>query len=206
MRIAIVADHNGYSLKSQLCTWLAEQGVDIVSVAAPRRGGEEAQHRGWVKGKISMEQYFKQGFYSSGYLVEGVMSNQPFFANYQGTIINASAFNPLQDSPTLLLHNFRAFNYVAGGWRNVFQIRKNLDFRLEGYVFKPFERIVGQDDQRPTLSQDLVKFYLAGTAGLVLHSSVGPISLSTNYYNDKQHQFGALLHVGFLLFQKTSLN
>jgi len=26
MRIAIVADHNGYSLKSQLCTWLAEQG------------------------------------------------------------------------------------------------------------------------------------------------------------------------------------
>ena len=153
-----------------------------------------------------MEQYFKQGFYSSGYLIEGVMSNQPFFSNYQGTIINASAFNPLQDSPTLLLHNFRAFNYVAGGWRNVFQIRKNLDFRLEGYVFKPFERIVSQDDQRPTLSQDLVRFYLAGTAGLVLHSSVGPISLSTNYYNDKQHQFGVLLHVGFLLFQKNSLN
>lgn len=168
--------------------------------------GQESQHRGWVRGKVSMEQYFKRGFYSSGYLIEGVMSNQPFFANYQGTIINASSFSPLQDSPTLLLPNFRAFNYVAGGWRNVFSIRKNLDFRLEGYVFKPFERIVAQQDQRPTLSQDLVKFYLAGTAGLVLHSSVGPISLSTNYYNDKQHQFGALLHVGFLLFQKTSLN
>jgi NTE family protein len=171
-----------------------------------KASGEESQHRGWVRGKVSMEQYFKRGFYSSGYLVEGVMSNQPFFANYQGTIINASAFNPLQDSPTLLLHNFRAFNYVAGGWRNVFQIRKNLDFRLEGYVFKPFERIVAQDDQRPTLSQDLVRFYLAGTAGLVLHSSVGPISLSTNYYNDKQHQFGVLLHVGFLLFHNNSLN
>ncbi|MEI9919252.1 MAG: patatin-like phospholipase family protein [Bacteroidota bacterium] len=168
--------------------------------------GQESQHRGWVRGKVSMEQYFKQGFYSSGYLVEGVISNQPFFANYQGTIINASAFNPLQDSPTLLLPNFRAFNYVAGGWRNVFQIRKNLDFRLEGYVFKPFERIVAQADQSPALSQDLVKFYFAGTAGFVLHSSVGPISLSTNYYNDRQHQFGALLHVGFLLFQKPSLN
>jgi NTE family protein len=167
---------------------------------------QESEHRGWVRGKISMEQYLKRGFYSSGYLLEGVMSNQPFFSNYQGTIINASAFNPLQDSPTLLLPNFRAFNYVAGGWRNVFQIRKNLDFRLEGYVFKPFERIVSQEDQRATLSQDLVKFYLAGTAGLVLHSSVGPISLSTNYYNDKQHQFGALLHVGFLLFQKSSMN
>lgn len=167
---------------------------------------EESHHHAWVRGKVTLEQYFKKGFYSSGYLLEGVISNQPFFANYQGTIINASAFNPLQDSPTLLLENYRAFNYVAGGWRNVFSIRKNLDFRLEGYVFKPFERLVQQDDQRPTLSQDLIKFYLAGTAGLVLHSSVGPISLSLNYYNDRENQFGALLHVGFLLFQKTSLN
>ncbi len=167
---------------------------------------QESKHRGWIRGKVTLEQYFRKGFYSSGYLLEGVLSNQPFFANYQGTIINASSFNPLQDSPTLLLENFRAFNYVAGGWRNVFSIRKNLDFRLEGYVFKPFERLVKQQDQRPALSQDLIRFYLAGTAGLVLHSSVGPISLSVNYYNDKENQLGALLHVGFLLFQKTSLN
>lgn len=167
---------------------------------------EESEHRAWVRGKVTLEQYFKKGFYSSGYLLEGVISNQPFFANYRGTIINASAFNPMQDSPTRLLENFRAFNYVAGGWRNVFSIRKNLDFRLEGYVFKAFERIVPQDDQRPRLSQDIVKFYLAGTAGLVLHSSVGPISLSVNYYNDKENQLSALLHVGFLLFQHTSLN
>jgi NTE family protein len=168
--------------------------------------GIEERHHAWVRGKVTLEQYFKKGFYSSGYLLEGVISNQPFFANYQGTIVNASAFNPMQDSPTLLLENYRAFNYVAGGWRNVFSIRKNLDFRLEGYVFKPFERLVQQDDQRPTLSQDLIKFYLAGTAGLVLHSSVGPISLSVNYYNDRENPVGAILHVGFLLFQKTSLN
>jgi NTE family protein len=170
------------------------------------QNGIEQRHRAWVKGKVSMEQYFRKGFYSSGYLLEGVISNQPFFSNYQGTIINAPAFNPLQDSPTLLLENFRAFNYVAGGWRNVFSIRKNLDFRLEAYVFKPFERLIQQEDQRPALSQDLVKFYFAGTAGLVLHSSVGPISLSVNYYNDRENQLGALLHVGFLLFQKTSMN
>jgi NTE family protein len=166
----------------------------------------EQTHHAWVRGKVTLEQYFKKGFYSSGYLLEGVISNQPFFSNYQGTVINASAFNPMQDSPTLLLENYRAFNYVAGGWRNVFSIRKNLDFRLEGYVFKPFERLVQQDDQRPTLSQNLIKFYLAGTAGLVLHSSVGPISLSVNYYNDRENEIGAILHVGFLLFQKTSLN
>ncbi|MCX8490756.1 MAG: patatin-like phospholipase family protein, partial [Cyclobacteriaceae bacterium] len=89
--------------------------------------------RSWIQGKITLEQYFRVGKYSSGYLVEGVLSNQPVFSNYFGTIINAPAFNPIQDSRTLLLENFRAFNYVAGGWRNVFSLRKSLDLRLEAY-------------------------------------------------------------------------
>jgi NTE family protein len=112
----------------------------------------------------------------------------------------------MQDSPTLILTGFRAFNYAAGGWRNVFTIRKNLDFRLEGYVFKPFAAIVQSHDQLAVLDPEQLKIYTAATAGLVLHSSVGPISLSVNYYDDPNHQLGVLLHVGFLLFHKTSLN
>ncbi len=165
-----------------------------------------ARHRAWVRGKVTLEEYFRKGFYSSGYLLEGVISNQPFLSNYRGTIINAPGFGPLQDSPTLLLENFRAFNYVAGGWRNVFSVRKNLDFRLEGYVFKPFQQLVAQPDQTTAVSENLTRFFFAGTAGLVLHSSVGPISLSVNYYDDRENQLGVLLHVGFLLFHPTSLN
>jgi NTE family protein len=54
-----------------------------------------------------------------GYYLHAKFSNQPVFNNYQGTIINAPGFNPIQDSRTLLLENFRSFNFVAGGWRNV---------------------------------------------------------------------------------------
>ena len=164
-----------------------------------------SQHRAWVRARVIMEQYFKKGIYSSGYYFDAVFSNQPLFSNYQGTIINAPSFNPLQDSRTLLLQNFRAFNYVAGGWRNVFSIRSNLDFRLEGYVFKPYEQIVQGANQEPTLNQDLTRIFFAGSAGLVLHTTVGPVSLCVNYYDDKENQFGALLHVGFLLFNRTSL-
>jgi len=161
---------------------------------------------GWVRAKVSLQQYFRRGIYSSGYLVEGVLSNQPFLSNYMGTIINAPSFDPLQDSPTLLLPNFRAFNYAAGGWRNVFTIHNNVDLRLEGYVFKPFAAIVESHDQLAVLDPEQIKVYAAATAGLVVHSSVGPISLSVNYYSDPKHQLGVLLHVGFLLFHKTSLN
>lgn len=159
----------------------------------------------WLRAKVSVQQYFKKGIYSSGYFVEGVLSNQPFLSNYMGTIINAPAFAPFQDSPTLLLPGFRAFNYAVGGWRNVFTLRNNLDFRLEGYVFKPFAAIVQSHDQLAILDPEQMKIYTAATAGLVLHSSVGPISLSVNYYDDPHHQLGVMLHVGYLLFHKTSL-
>lgn len=167
--------------------------------------GVEGQSRKWWQAKVSLQQYFKKGIYSSGYSVEGVFSNQPLFSSYQATIINAPAFNPLQDSRTLLLERFRAFNYVAGGWQNVFSVRKNLDFRLEGYIFKPFQAIEEEEDQTPKLNSDLTKISIAAMASLVLNSSVGPISLSVNYYDDHQNQLGVLLHVGFLLFNRTSL-
>ena len=155
--------------------------------------------------KVSMEQYFLKGFYSTGYLLEGVLSNQDAFSSYTASIINAPAFFPLQDSRTLLLENFRAFNYVSGGIRNVFHIRKSLDFRLEGYIFKPLESIKEGANQEAKLERNLTDIYFAATAGLVLHSTVGPISLSLNYYDDKENQLGVLLHVGFLLFNKSSM-
>jgi NTE family protein len=168
---------------------------------------ERELHHGWVRAKLTLEQYFKKGFYSSGYLAEGVFSNQPFFSNYMGSLVNAPGFYPIQDSRTFLLQNFRAFNYVAGGWRNVFALRPNLDFRLEAYAFKPFN-VISEDvsSQKAYLNKDLIRIYFAGTASMVLHSTVGPVSLSVNYYDDSENPLGVILHVGFLLFHKTSLD
>lgn len=163
-------------------------------------------NRSWLRAKISLEQYLRRGFYSSGYLLEAVASNQPFFSNYMGTIVNAPAFQPLQDSHTVLLQNFRSFNYLAGGWRNVFTLRNSLDFRLEGYLFKPLEALVPGDNQEAKTDAELTNLFFAGTAGLVLNSTIGPISLSFNYYDDAESQFGVLLHVGFLLSHKSSLD
>lgn len=162
--------------------------------------------RQWIRGTIILEQYFRAGIYSSGYYIHGTLSNQPLFSNYVGTIINAPGFYPLQDSRTLMLENFRSFNFVAGGWRNVFALRNKLDFRLEGYLFKPFESISQGPNQEPILNREIKEIYFAGTAGLVMHSAIGPISLSLNYYDDKQTPWGVLLHIGFLLFNNTSMD
>jgi NTE family protein len=104
-----------------------------------------------------------------------------------------------------MLENFRAFNYVAGGLRNVFSIRNRLEFRLEGYLFKPIEYLTLGNNQEAKTINDFKKVFFAGNAGLVLHSPMGPISLSVNYYDDAENQLGVLLHVGYLLFNKHSV-
>jgi NTE family protein len=60
-------------------------------------------------------------------------------------------------------------------------------------------------NQEASLNKEFTRIFFAGTAGLVLHSTIGPISLSVNFYDDKETPLGVLLHVGFLLYNKTSL-
>ena len=164
-----------------------------------------ARHQ-WFRIKATAEQYFRAGWYRPGYYAQAVFSDQPFFQNYFGTLINAPAFNPIQDSPTLLLENFRAFNYVAAGMRNVFTLRHRLDFRFEAYAFKPIEYLQQGLDQEAVVKENLRNIYFSSTAGLVLHSPMGPISLSVNYYDDRQNRLGVLLHVGYLLYNRHSLD
>jgi NTE family protein len=163
------------------------------------------KHHQWFRLRGTAEQYFGRGKFRTGYYVDGVFSNQPFFENYRGTIINAPGFFPLQDSRTLVLENFRSFNFVAGGIRNVYTIWNKLDFRLEGYLFKPFDYLRQGSSQEPYISRDFESIFFAATSGFVYHSPMGPISLSANYYDDSQNKFGVLLHIGFLLYNKHSM-
>jgi NTE family protein len=160
----------------------------------------------WWRLKVSAEQYFGSSWFRPGYIVEAVFSDQPFFQNYYGTIINTPAFSPLQDSRTLILENFRSFNYVAAGVRNVISFHNKIDFRLEGYLFKPFEYIRPNEDQDAITTDNIKSVFFCGTAGVVYHSPIGPVSLSLNYYDDDRNQVGVLMHIGFLLFNKHSLD
>jgi NTE family protein len=167
--------------------------------------GFNVQKRDYYRIRISLEQYFRKGIYSSGYQFTAVHSNQPAFTNYMGSLVNSPAYYPLADSRTLFLQNFRGLTFVAGGWRNVFTLRKSLDFRLEAYLLKPFDLIVEEPGQRAAVGADFESLFFSGTANLVLHSAIGPVSLSFNYYDDPENQFGVLLHVGYLLFNRTSM-
>jgi NTE family protein len=117
----------------------------------------------------------------------------------------APAFYPLQDSRSLFLEKFRAASYLAGGLKNVYTLKRNLDLRLEAYVFLPYKEIQQEGFQNVDNNKAFSKWHYAGTAGLVYHTPVGPISFSYNLYDDRTKRNGVLLHLGYLIYNKRSL-
>jgi len=167
---------------------------------------ENEKHRAWFSAKLSDENYFfHKGKYTLGYLVEGVVSNQPLFSNYYSTLLVAPAFYPLQDSRSLFLEKFRASTYLAGGLKNIYNIRKNLDLRVEAFLFLPYQEIAQNGFQDVKNSPTFNHIHYAGTAGLVYHTPVGPVSLSYNLYDDPIKRNGVLLHLGYLIYNKRSI-
>lgn len=171
------------------------------------RFSENSDHdRKWFAAKLNAERYFRiSRIYSFGWQVNAAISNQPFLSNYYSSLILSPSFNPLPDSKTIFLANFRAHNFAAGGLKNVFSLNANVDFRLEGYAFLPFREIV-ENDQVAEYRQTFNKMYFAGTAALVYHSPVGPLSLNFNYYDDPRQPWGFYVSLGYLMFNKGSMD
>ncbi len=161
----------------------------------------------WFQLRMTWDNYFDRiGRLKFGFYADVLFSNQPFFANYTASILAAPAFQPLQETKTLLLEKFSAHNYMGAGLKNVFNIRSDFDARLEGYVFQPFQSI----EQNPlTLkaryAEAFSNRYFLATFGLVYHSPVGPISLSVNYYDKNEKPFSVLFHFGYIIFNRKSL-
>lgn len=161
--------------------------------------------RSWFRMKLTKEDYiFNRKAYSFGYLAEAVFSNKPTFSSYKASLLSAPTFYPLADSKSLFLENYRAKSYGAFGLKNVYNLRKNFDFRLEGYVYLPLEKYETDNLQTTSFGKLLANKYYAASAGFVYHTPAGPASISFNQYNDDQKRFGVLFHIGYLLYNKRS--
>lgn len=162
--------------------------------------------RQWFTAKISQENYFfTKKHLSLGYLFEGVLSNKPLFRTYEESVLSSPAFYPLSDSRTLILTNFRAPSYGAGGLKTVVTLQKNLEWRSEAYLFVPLRGIRRDNLEDASYTDILGVRKAAASTGLVYQTFLGPIGLSFNYYDDDQKRYGVIFHAGFLIFNKRAL-
>jgi len=154
----------------------------------------------WLQFKIVYDKYYKQrGVLRMGLYFEGVTSTQPLFNNYTASILAAPAFQPLTESKTLFQPNFRAHTYAALGLKNIISIKNRFDLRIEGYVYQPYQEI---DPGKNDYHEPFLRRYLIGTAALIGHTPIGPMSFSVNYYHEEVEPFSFLFHFGYILFNK----
>lgn len=143
-------------------------------------------------------------YYSLGLHFEGYFSNMPDFSNYFGTIIAAQPFQPLTESITLFQPHLRSTSWLAIGLKNVFKPMKNLQVRLEGYIYQPSFDFFPTEDGEISKSQLFDSRYLVLTAALVYYTKIGPISLNGNYYQNNYPETSLLLNFGYTIFNKNA--
>jgi NTE family protein len=161
----------------------------------------------WIQVKGVADVYLKTSRkFKIGLYAEAAYYSQGFFNNYTSTILTAPAFMPTPESRTLFLTKYRAHKYVAGGLKFIFHPMKNLDVRTEGYIFQPFNSILEDQNRLPYYSQNFLYRHFIAMGALVYHSPAGPVSFSVNYYEAGKESFTYLIHFGYTLFNKKSLD
>jgi NTE family protein len=164
-------------------------------------------YHNWFQFKLSYENYFlRTEKFNLGFLVEGVFTTQDFFHNYTSTMLMSPAYEPLPEMKTWILPNYRTTNYASGGLRTVMTLVRNVDFRIEGYVMIPFREIQMNEDLEALYGNEFKTTHLIASSSLIYQSPLGPVSLSFSYYEHKETPFSLLLNLGYLIFNKRSLD
>jgi len=172
----------------------------------------------WLQFKMVYDTYYKRkGKLRLGFFAEAVYSTQKLFNNYTASILRAPAFQPTPESKTLFLETFRAHMFLAIGHKIILNLKKNIDFRLEGYIFQPYREILKIDDSsllNVKHSKEVFgKRFTIATAAAVYHTPIGPFSLSLNYYYnvpevapEDKIPLTFLFHFGYIIFNRGALD
>jgi NTE family protein len=163
----------------------------------------KSYYHNWFQVRFIYDNYFKtSGFFKLGIYGEATLSNKPVFNNYTSTILSATAFQPIPESQTIFLPQFRAHNYVAAGLKLVFNLYQNLEFRSEGYIFQPFKEIIKTPGNKADYGKEFSnRYYMAG-GSFVYHAAFGPISICLNYYDQADEPFSFNINIGYFIFNK----
>jgi NTE family protein len=160
----------------------------------------------WFQVQIRFDHYIKtSSFYKAGILTELNFSSMPFLSNYISTKSQTQAFQPIPEMQTQFLETYRAHNWAGFGVKNIFSLSEDLDIRLEGYAFQPFQEILQGKNFKPAYGETFARRFFVGTFNTVYNSPLGPISLALNYIDDRDKPWSVMFHFGYILFNRRSL-
>jgi NTE family protein len=136
---------------------------------------------------------------------QAVYNNHPLFANYTATLLSMSESSLVIDAKTYFLPEYRSPQFVSGGFNAIFSIRKDVDFRIDAFVYQPFIQVTENTDGTLQLS----KLFKGGTymasSSIIYHSIVGPLRLTLNYFPEQSRPLAFQFSFGYVLFNERAI-
>ena len=160
----------------------------------------------WIN--INLEgQYFpiSKGVFRLGLHGKGVFNSQSLFANYTASLLTMTAFEPLPDSRTFFMEEYRAPQYAGFGLNFIASINGLFDLRFDPYFFQPFRKLSRNDDGTFGYSDLFEQGTVMAGASLIYHSPIGPLRFSGNYFPKQNNPFVFQLSFGYVLFNDRAI-
>lgn len=147
----------------------------------------------WLQMRVYYENYFIQNErFSFGVKGEVLWSGQKDFQNATATSIMSPTPNFFPEFKTFYLPVYRGTSFFTVGLSPVLHVTKSVDLRADIYGYQPFHATA-------VPSSDIYRTYTLGSGTLVYHSPIGPVSLSANYYEQKEKPWSILFNLGFII-------
>lgn len=130
------------------------------------------------------------------------LTSQSLFKNYTATILSMNSFSPLPDMLTYFLPEYRSPQFAGGGINITYSPRKNLDFRLDNYLYQPFKQLVKNDDGTFGYSKLFTGRSQLASLSAIYHSPVGPLRISLNYFPKQLKPIVLQFSYGIIIFNE----
>lgn len=134
-----------------------------------------------------------------------VFNSHPLFANYTASLLSMSEFDLIPDLQTYFLPEYRAYQFGAFGLNMIFSIRKNVDLRLDTYIYQAIKSVYPDADGNQFFNETLPPMNYAASTSLIYHSFVGPVRLTMNYLPHQDTPFNFQFSYGYVLFNERAV-
>ncbi len=164
-----------------------------------------AQKQEWFQIRLEYNNYFKKvGKLCFGVHIEAMYNTRYFFSNIRASQLFSPAYQPIPESKTLFLENYRANKFIGVGLSATYSFSRSFDFRNELHIFQPVNTLEPTSTQQTTFGLAFGETYPMGSSSLIFHSPIGPLSASLNYYDRRANasSFSFLVKFGYVIFNR----
>ena len=160
----------------------------------------------WVQLRIRYTNYFKTlRKLTLGVHAEGMYNSRYFFNNIRASQLFSPAYQPIPESKTLFLDNYRANKFIGIGLSMTYSINRSIDFRNELHLFQPINALEATATQQTRFGLTLGDRFPMASSSMIFHSPIGPLAASLNYYDRRvgSSPFSFIISFGYVLFNKS---